>query len=165
MPEYGSNFLDAEFRNASHRDLTPEEWELAEWWRWQVLQPLRNEFGPIRISSYVRTRKPGTTRAETGPHKDGNAIDLVPLSPEVSISQLANRAAATALRGGLIAQVIDERDHVHLARVLVGSATGGYLQEPTEGDYRLLSGVPTPPKPVQALVIAVASGWIVRSFV
>jgi hypothetical protein len=160
--ETGSNFTDSEFRRASSRELTPSEWALADWWRWQVLQPLRNELGRIAISSYVRDFKPRTTTRETGPHKDGNAVDVVPL--DVGIQELADRAAATVLAGGIVRQVINERDHIHISRILVPGATPGYLHEPEEGVYNALAFPAPPPAGIGALVVAIGAGWIVREF-
>lgn len=121
------DFALSEFRGASHRALTSAEEGRAEWWANQVLQPARDVVGPIRISSYVRTRKPGTLQAETGAHKDGEGIDVVPI--QVSNRALADLLSATALEAGLVAQVItyEGGSHVHIARSLVPGATAGYL--------------------------------------
>ena len=51
--------------------------------------------------------------------------------------QLADYFAARFLPSKELAQVIDERNHVHLALRLVPGAMAGYLHEPQEGRLTL----------------------------
>lgn len=123
-----ASFTLSEFEAASHRPLTAAEKLRAQAWARDVLQPARDLLGPIRISSYVRTTKPGSGGApETGAHKDGSAIDIVPLA--VSNRALADLLSVTALRTGKVVQVIHYPGgaHVHLASRLVQGARPGYL--------------------------------------
>ncbi len=119
------NFPLSEFQGASHRALSSAEVSRAGWWADRVLQPARDHLGPIRITSYVRAN-------DTGAHRNGDGIDIVPL--RVSVRALADWMAANML-GPAVQQVIYERDHVHLARVIPPGAVAGYLNEPQEGRY------------------------------
>jgi hypothetical protein len=137
---FDPNFTQAEFARASQRELSELELQLAERFSWQILPPARERFGRILVTSFVRTHKPGTAGLvpELGAHAYGVAADVVLLDRRGDVAgnrQLADYFASRFLPSGQLAQVIDERTHVHLALRLVPGATGGYLHEPQEGRF------------------------------
>jgi hypothetical protein len=143
---FSAFFTRAEFERASTRPLLEYELQVAERWSSQILPPAREIFGPLLVTSFVRTAKPGTGGLvpELGPHSYGVAVDVVRLDRRGDPG--ANRAladffASRFLPSGELVQVIDERTHVHLANRLVTGATAGYLHEPTEGRF-VLADIP-----------------------
>ncbi len=136
MMQLSRNFSLAEFRSASQRPLTADEERKAAWWAVSVLQPARDVYGPIRVTSFVRS-------SDRGAHASGEGLDVVPVN--VSIRALADWIAARTLRdlggNGSLAQVIDESGntaggpHIHLARSLVAGAVAGYRIGPINGSY------------------------------
>lgn len=116
-----------EFVRASSRKLSVRELGLASWWG-DVLDPVRAVAGALWVTSFVRA-------GDNGSHGDGSAVDIQPVAGgERRIEAIAALCAALLLRSGAVAQVIYEapergqlRGHVHIARRLVGGASGGYL--------------------------------------
>jgi len=64
-----------------------EEWEKIELLAVMVLQPVRNHFGRIRITSGFRSKKLNKTigGSETSNHCRGEASDIEPLEEEVTL--------------------------------------------------------------------------------
>lgn len=143
---FDANFSRAEFERASQRDLSALELQLAERFSTRILPPARERFGPLLVTSFIRTAKPNTGGLvpEIGAHAYGIAADVVRLDRRgdpAANRQLADFFAGRFLQAGELAQVIDERSHVHLAVRLVPGATAGYLHEPREGRF-VLADIP-----------------------
>lgn len=135
MSLLSDNFTLAEFQAASHITLPAWAVSRATWWAQVILQPARDRLGRLRVTSFYRPADRGSA------HETADAVDIVPL--DVSVRAAADWFAVNKLRPyGELVQVIDERDHVHLASRLVPGATAGYLHEPTEGDFAFASPDP-----------------------
>jgi hypothetical protein len=63
-------------------DPSPEELENLRALAVEVLQPLRDQFGPIRVTSGFRSWTPGSA------HYDGFAADMQPLRKSVTVGQM-----------------------------------------------------------------------------
>ena len=87
-----------------------------------LIQPARDAWGPIRITSWLRD-------TGSGAHKDGGAVDFVPVYAAVPV--VHRWMAANVAPFG---ELIDERDHIHVTLPGVGG-WGQVLIEPTEGEY------------------------------
>ena len=86
-----------------------------------ILQPIRNRFGPVRVTSWLR---PGTAA-----HGTGGAVDFVPGAHPLPV--VFQWARAQPLDVG---EFIDERDHLHATLPGIGGR-GQWLIEPVEGVY------------------------------
>ena len=95
----------------------------------QVLDPTRERWGPLDISSWTYWSD-GTAR--TGAHADGGAADFVPRHADVPAVAYW---MATALPTSSYGKIIDERDHIHVTRSGLQGATGQYFIEPLDGEY------------------------------
>ena len=141
----GTDFPLSEFTRVSHRGLSAVELAKVDVWR-EILQPARDRFGPLALTSFVRVTDPDTSGLERGAHATGDAVDLAPVRVGVAMKDVADFFARRYLRehggDGQLRQVINERDHVHLARVLVQGARAGYLDETPSGQY--LAATPAP---------------------
>lgn len=119
------NFTLAEFEAASHRRLTAAEVVLAQRWAVEVLQPARDRFGRIDVTSYVRAGD----RVGAGCHADGRGLDFVPRASSIGQVHrfLANEAEAG--RMPMLGEVLDERlantgPHIHASVAPCGAPDG-----------------------------------------
>lgn len=129
-----ANFRLGEFAGASKRALTESDLPRIQWWADTILQPFRDIIGPVRITSYIRPEDVGKA------HENGGGIDIVPSN--VSITEGFDLFRAHL--HGRYGRVINERNHIHIARP-GPERWAGYnvaLNEPTEGEYVLAGPIP-----------------------
>ena len=109
-----------------------------------VLQPIRDPFGPVLPTSWIRWSS-GAPR--TGAHSTGGAADfIVPGVPSAVVFWWAYTQQLP------VGEFIDERDHLHATLPGIGGR-GEWLIEPTEGEY-VTPGAVTPGDPWRP-----PSGW------
>jgi hypothetical protein len=146
-----ANFHLSEFQRASARPLTAAHVEKARRFAVHVLQPLRREFGPILITSFLRDSGSGT-------HRDGDAVDMVLADWPVTRdghSEAHRRAAefaGTYLTHGFgrliheLAAPGQTHDHLHMTLPGVQGSTGLVLVEQRSmgGERVFLPGYVTP---------------------
>lgn len=137
------NFTLGEFMRSSVPPvLTPAQERDALFYA-KLLQPARDEFGAIAVTSFVRL---------TGAHAAG-AVDVQLVDgSNADIKRLADWLAAHYLPSGQLAQVIYEppepgqhRAHVHITAQLVPGARPGYLVESIAAGRRIYTpqAIPT----------------------
>lgn len=127
------NFTLAEFQAVSNRPITEADIPTLQYLVNQILQPLRRVWGPIRVTSYIRTGDIAAGRG--GAHVNGGAVDFVPVN--ATIDEVFTWAAINL--PSVFGRIINERDHIHVTRP-GGENWAGYgvvLYEPTEGNYVL----------------------------
>lgn len=81
-----------------------------------LLEPIREHFGPIRINSGFRCRELNTAlsgASSTSVHPDGNAADFDPINPKVTFKQVINWVIEKDLPYD---QVIYEGTWLHIGR-------------------------------------------------
>lgn len=155
------NFSLDEFQRVSNRPITEADLPALQQLVNQVLQPARRVWGPIRITSYIRTGDNAIGRG--GSHVDGGAVDFVPVN--ASINDVFSWIAINLPTA--FGRVINERDHIHITRPGPENwaGSGVVLYEPVEGQYEFASVAPfvvasavplTPVTIAIALIIAVA---------
>ena len=71
----GTDFPLSEFTRVSHRGLSAVELAKVDVWR-EILQPARDRFGPLALTSFVRVTDPDTSGLERGAHATGDAVNL-----------------------------------------------------------------------------------------
>ena len=91
------------------------------------LQPVRDRWGVIRPSSWMRWRD---GRPRTGAHADPGTVDFVPAA--ASIPVVFQWIRSSGLPYG---KLIDERDHIHRTRPGTQGATQEAYVEYAEGSY------------------------------
>lgn len=129
---------EEEGRVVPDRELTDVELEAARWWASSILQPARDDLGPIIIT--WRDRHGGVARGYVRPnsasHSERGAVDVYTLAvPTRRLYEwLAERRRILP-----IGRVIYERNHVHVARRGPEPWAGEGLAflEPREGVYEL----------------------------
>lgn len=134
MGKIAEFFTLEEFAAASRAPLTAEEAEAAKWWASGVLHAIRRQFGPVRISSFIRPVEisgPRKGEPETGAHGrrstvPGNAVDIV-VPGARSYRDVAHFVGRTYRvgRGGDLFAAFDEGNHLHLTRAAHGTASPG----------------------------------------
>ena len=131
-----------------------------------VLQPARDQWGPIRPTSWIYWSG-GSPR--TGAHADPGTVDFVPLM--AGIEQVFAWVGRSIVPLGYIGRLINERDHIHMQPRLPGMEVQ-VLREPTEGVYVDASDVLPPgwtaPVGIPGVEVTVAAlggpgawGWLV----
>lgn len=131
-----ADFTLGEFINTSKRPLTEADVPQIQWWVDTILQPARRANGRIRITSYIRPEDVGRA------HENGGGIDVVPI--DVTVPTL--HAWIATYQASSFGRIIDERNHVHVARPgpEAWAGRGVVLREPVEGQYEFASIVPAP---------------------
>lgn len=132
---FSRNFVLEEWpcwKNATAADVIVMRWVAVN-----VLQPARNRFGAIRITSWKYWARSDCREPRTGDHADAGTLDFVPL--EAPIMDVFRWIGAN-LRGRY-GSLIYERDHIHYTRPGIGVRQGEteFLIEPTEGVYKAIA--------------------------
>lgn len=127
------DFTLQEFQAVSDRPLTSAQITKARTHAQTILQPVRDHFGPVDLTSFVRHYNDVSSQ----PHANGDAVDFV--ARNATTAQV-NEFIATRL-GGRFGEVIDERDHNHVTLYGVGGR-GEVLRETRDGVYQPASYPP-----------------------
>lgn len=124
MADLSPDFGLAEFKDASHRALTAAEREKAGRFARELLQPIRNVFGPVCVTSFVRS----PPNVGSGPHANGDAVDFVPCSRSKATMARMHLFAGLFLRDRF-GKLILEDNHIHATLPGVQGVTGERLVE------------------------------------
>jgi hypothetical protein len=129
-----ANFTVGEFQRASNRTLVLADLPAMELLVNQILQPVRRQFGEVRITSFVRSGDTGRA------HERGGAVDFVPV--EASMDMVFDWLCR--FHAGAFGRLIHERDHLHVTRPgpEPWAGHGVCLIEPVEGEYQFAGITP-----------------------
>jgi len=126
----------------------------------RVLQPSRNVFGPIQVTSWTHW---SDCSPRTGAHAHGGTVDVVPLKADTR--EVWEWMAVHLVPSGYIGRLIyepttpDQNEHIHIAPredmvAAHGDARIQVLEELPDGSYRLFfDDTPGGPIPIPGLTV------------
>lgn len=159
--QLSSDFRLSEFPGWDAPQVTEADVSTLQWTVDNILQPTRDQWGPLRVTSWLWLPGVPGARQELGggAHADPGTVDFVPEAAPVST---VHRWMGSEL-DGLYGELLDEQTHIHVSRWGVGG-TNKFLalengQWVTPGPVTP-GAVEGPPLELAGITVSVSPSWV-----